>query len=84
MLRLICILGCDFPIQLLLKSLSSMYDDRLVDRYHHVRHNVLTDTLLDAKTNKLTCCSTCSLSIQLLLCVNIIVNKCLTTNVIKY
>ena len=32
MLRLICMfLGCDLPIQLLLKSLPSEYDDRLVD-----------------------------------------------------
>ena len=37
-----------------------------------------------AWTNRLTCFSTCSLPVQLLLCVNIIVNKRLTTNMIKY
>ena len=29
-------LGCDLPIQVLLKLLSSAYDDRLVDSFHHV------------------------------------------------
>ena len=37
MLRLICMfLSCDLPIQLLLKLLSSEFDDRLEDRFHHV------------------------------------------------
>ena len=37
-LRLICmILGCDLLTQLLLESLSIIsYEDRLVDRFHHV------------------------------------------------
>ena len=36
MLRLICVfLGCDLPIRLLLKSLSSKYD-RLEYHFHHV------------------------------------------------
>ena len=40
MLRLICIfLGCDLAIQLLPKSLSSPYEDRLVDHFHNVMHN---------------------------------------------
>ena len=42
MLRLICIfLGCDLPIQLLLKSLSSTYHDRLVDHFHSVLIHVM-------------------------------------------
>ena len=47
MLRLVCIfLGCDLPIQLLLKFLSSGYDDRLVDNdrlvnpFHHVQIHI--------------------------------------------
>ena len=37
MLRLIgMVLGCDLPVQLLLNSLSSPYDHRLVDRFHYV------------------------------------------------
>ena len=36
MLRLVCVfLGCDLPIQLLLKSLASAYHDRLVNHFHH-------------------------------------------------
>ena len=35
-----CILGCNLPIQLLLKSLSNAYKDRLVDRFHHVQIHV--------------------------------------------
>ena len=37
MLRLIYVfLGCNLPMQLLLKLLSSNYDDRLEDRFNHV------------------------------------------------
>ena len=36
-LRLMCVfLGCDLLMQLLLKSLSSAYNDRLVDPFHHI------------------------------------------------
>ena len=35
-LRIYVFLGCDLPIQLLLKSLSIVCDDRLVDHFHHV------------------------------------------------
>ena len=42
MLRLICMfLGCDLPIQLQLKSLSSVFDDRLVDRFHHAQSQTM-------------------------------------------
>ena len=34
-------LGCDLPIQLLLKSLSSAYDDRMVNRFRHVAINLV-------------------------------------------
>ena len=41
MLQLIWMfLGCDLPIQLLLKSLSSPYNDRLIDRFHYVQINL--------------------------------------------
>ena len=41
MLRLICVsLACDLPKHLLLKSLSSAYDDRLVDLFHHVQIHI--------------------------------------------
>ena len=68
LLQCICLfLGCDLPIQLLLKLLSSLYSDRLVDHFLHVLFF-----------------STCNLPIQLFLCINIIVNKHLTTGIIKY
>ena len=39
MLKLICMfLDSDLPIQLLLKSLSSEYNDRLVDGFHHIQN----------------------------------------------
>ena len=87
MLRLICIfLGCDLPIQLLLKSLSRTYHDRLVDHFtvYWFMSWTTNYVIFYTWTNRLTCCSTCSLPTYLLLCVNINVNKHLTTNIIKY
>ena len=63
--------GCDVPIQLLLKSLSSVFTI-----YQYVTFYALA--------NRLTRFCTCILPIQLLLCVSIIVNKCLTASIIKY
>ena len=41
MLKLVCMfLGCDLPMQLLLISLSSAYDDRLVD-FHNVLIHII-------------------------------------------
>ena len=40
MLSICVFLDCDLPIQLLLKSLSSEYDYRLVDLFHHIPSHV--------------------------------------------
>ena len=86
MLRLIHVfLGCDLWIQLLLKLLSSTYDNRLVDQFHQIPIHITNYkyVLLYAWTNRPTHFSTCNLPIWLLLGVNI-VNKCLITRVILY
>ena len=57
------------------------YDDRLVDWFTTQFMKYVT---FYAWTNRFTHCSTCNLPIQLLLCVNIIVNKCLTASMVKY
>ena len=77
-------LGCDLPIQLLLKLSSSTYYDRFVDRFHNVPITSWTVKYVTSHTwrNRLTHFSTCSLPIQLLLCVKIIVTKHLTTSII--
>ena len=42
MLRLIYMfLGCDLPTELLLKLLSSAYDERLIDHFHHVLIHIM-------------------------------------------
>ena len=63
-------------------SNSVTYDDRLADWFTHKLYN--TYVTFYAWTNRLTHCSTFNLPIQLLLCVNIIVNKRLTTSIVKY
>ena len=47
-------LGCDLPIQLLLKSLSNAYDDRLVDGFHHVPIHVMNYELCNILFNLAT------------------------------
>ena len=53
MLKIMCMfLGCNLPIQLLLKLLSSEYDDRLVCYSQTLPHRAL---LLSESNNKALC-----------------------------
>ena len=79
-LRLIWVfLGCDMPIQLVL---SSDYGDwKIASSCTDSRHRLaMKYVTFHAWSNRFTRFSTCTLSIQLLLCVN----KRLTTSIIKY
>ena len=84
MLKLTCmLLGCYLPIHLLLTPLSSANEDRSVDCCWFTSLTTKYVTFY-AWTNGLTRFSIFSLPIQLLLCANIIVKKCLTASIIKY
>ena len=87
-LRFICIfLGCDLPMQLQLKSLSSAYDAKgwkIVFTVYRFMSWTISCVTFYTWSNRLTHFSTCILPIQLLLCVIIIVNKHLTISIIKY
>ena len=87
MLRFLCIfLDGDLPRQLLLESLLGSYSDRLVDVFIMYWFKSWTMKYVTFYTwiNRFTCCSTCNLPIQLLLCIKMIVNKCLSASIIKY
>ena len=73
-------------VQLLLKLLLSVYNDRLVDHFNIYLFSSWTTKYVTfyAWTNRLPHCSTCNLPIQLHICVNTIINKYLTTSIIKY
>ena len=77
------VLGLWFANAAAAKSLSSSYDNRLL-AIGRCFHYVLIHITNYAWINRLTCFSTCGLPIRMLLCVNIIVNKCQTTRIIKY